>query len=325
MSRPLGLLLGVVADALLGDPVRHHPVAWFGGWAARVEALTYRDARARGVGFTALAVAPVVALGVAVERATRRRPVAHTLAVAAATWAALGAKSLVAEGLAMADRLAADDLPGARAQLPHLCGRDPAGLPAGELARATVESLAENANDAVVATLFWGAVAGVPGVLAHRAVNTLDAMVGHRDARHGRFGWASARLDDALGWLPARITGALACAVAPVVVGPVPGGAASRARRTMLRDHAHHPSPNGGWCEAAWAGALGVRLGGANRYGGRVEVRGTLGDPDAPRPDAAAVRDAARLVGWVTAAAAALAAATALALTGVGGSARGRR
>ncbi len=302
MSRSLGLVLGVAADAAFGDPRRGHPVALFGRWASFVERRLYTDSTVRGGVFLVAATAPVVMAAAAAERMARPRPLVHTALTAAVTWAALGARSLVAEGLTMADRIAADDLPGAREQLPNLCGRRPDDLDAPELARATVESLAENANDAVVCTLFWGAVAGVPGIVAHRAVNTLDAMVGHRNARYGRFGSASARFDDALAWLPARITGVLACACAPLV-----GGASRRAWRTMLRDAHDHPSPNGGWCEAAWAGALGVRLGGENRYGDRVEVRGTLGDPNAPRPDAAAVRQASRLVGWVTAAATALA------------------
>ena len=123
-------------------------------------------------------------------------------------------------------------------------------------------------------------------------------MVGRRSARSGLFGTASARLGGTLGLVPARLTGALACALAGLA-----DGSPRRAWRTMLRDAHDHPSPNGGWCEAAWAGALGVRLGGANTYGERVEVRGTLGDPDAPRPDADAVRRAARLVTAVTVAA----------------------
>lgn len=324
MSRSWGLVLGVAADACFGDPARLHPVAGFGRWAAWLEERLYADSSARGAGFVAAAVVPVVALGVVAEAATRRRPVAHTLVTAAATWAVLGARQLRTTGEAMADRLADADLTAARHHLPSLCGRAPDGLDADELARATVESLAENTNDAIVCSLAWGAVAGVPGLLAHRAVNTLDAMVGHRSARYARFGSAAARLDDAVAWVPARLTGTLACAVAPVA-----GGDAGQAWRTMVRDHAKHPSPNGGWCEAAWAGALGVRLGGRNVYGDRVEVRGTLGEYRAPRPDAASVRRASALVGWVTAAAtgvavAGLAACRAGRPTGrLGGRARG--
>lgn len=281
-------------------------MAGFGRWAGALERRWWADDRTRGAAFTGTVLLPVLAGGVALERFTRRHPLARASVTAAATWAVLGACTLAAEGRAMAGHLDADDLPAARERLPHLCGRTPDGLEQPELARATVESLAENASDAVVASLFWGAVAGVPGLLGHRAVNTLDAMVGHRSARYARFGTASARLDDLAGLAPARLTGVLACALAPVV-----GGSPRRAARTMLRDHARHPSPNGGWCEAAWAGALGVRLGGRNVYGSRVEVRGTLGEGD--RPDASGVRDAARLVTAVTVAATGLAVAATLA------------
>ncbi len=302
VSRSLGLALGVLLDAAWGDPRRGHPVALFGAWAAGVEQRLYADSVGRGVAHLGLTVTPVLALGVAAEWAGRRRPLLHTGLVAATTWAVLGARSLATEGVRMADALDAGDLHAARATLPSLCGRDPTALDAPELARATVESLAENTNDAVVCSLFWGAVAGIPGLVAHRAVNTLDAMVGHRTPRHGRFGAASARTDDTLAWLPARLTAALAALGAPLV-----GGSTAPTWATVARDAADHPSPNGGWCEAAWAGALGVRLGGTNTYGDRVEVRGTLGEPDAPRPGADAVRRAVRLSRWVTAAATVLA------------------
>ena len=143
--------------------------------------------------------------------------------------------------------------------------------------RATVESVAENTSDAAVAPLFWGAVAGVPGLLAYRAANTLDAMVGYRSPRYARFGWASARLDDVLNWLPARATAALT-----VLTAQLAGGSPAGAWRAWQRDGAAHPSPNAGRCEAALAGALGLRLGGRNVYGSRVEERPTLGDGQPP-------------------------------------------
>ncbi|HZC40474.1 MAG TPA: cobalamin biosynthesis protein, partial [Streptosporangiaceae bacterium] len=178
--------------------------------------------------------------------------------------------------------------------------RDPAGLGASELARAAVESVAENTCDAVVAPLAWGAACGLPGLLGYRAVNTLDAMVGHHTPRYERFGWAAARLDDAANLVPARLTALLAVALAPVA-----GGNALRALRTLRRDGASHPSPNAGRCEAAFAGALGVRLGGTNLYQGRAEQRGTLGDG---RPATAAdIRRAVRLSRLTGAAATALA------------------
>ncbi|MDO5091898.1 MAG: cobalamin biosynthesis protein [Propionibacteriaceae bacterium] len=306
--RSLGLALGTLADQLFADPTHHHPVGWFGSWAKHVEHATYADSRAAGVGFTAVAVTPVLVGGIIVERLARRRGWLQVLITAVATWVALGTRRLANEGAVMADRIESGDLAAAREQLPNLCGRDPSDLDAEALGRATVESMAENTNDAGICTLFWGAVAGVPGILTHRAINTLDAMVGYRNSRYARFGTASAVADDAVAWPAARLTGVLACLMAPVV-----GGELQRAWRVMLRDSTRHPSPNGGWCESAWAGALGVQLGGENRYGERVESRPTLGD--GPRPQAAQVRRAAKLVTAVTVAGAVIAAG-ALALFG---------
>ena len=297
--RGAGLALGVALDQLLADPQRHHPVAWFGSWATLVEKVAYADSRAAGALFTAAAIAPALAGGIVVEKAASRRGWLQVAATAAATWAALGVRRLANEGGIMADRLDSGDLEAAREQLPNLCGRDPRTLDEEGLGRATVESMAENTNDAGVCTLLWGAVAGVPGILAHRALNTLDAMVGYRNERYGRFGTVAAVADDAAAWLPARVTGALACLTAPLI-----GGRTGTAWRIMRRDGASHPSPNGGWCESAWAGALGVQLGGENRYGERVESRPTLGD--GPRPRGAEVRRAAQLVTAVTAAATAV-------------------
>lgn len=306
LSRAVGLVLGTVADRLLGDPRTHHPVAWFGKAADAAERCDYADDTARGALHVAWCLVPLAFAGAAAERATRDRPVAHALATAAGTWAVLGARSLEREGKAMAGLLEADDIQGARERITHLCGRDPEALDASELARAAVESMAENTSDAAVGSLFWGAVAGLPGLLVHRGANTLDAMIGHRNSRYSRFGTAAAGLDDLLGLAPARLTAVLAAALSPAV-----GGSPTGTWRIARRDHADHPSPNGGWCEAAWAGALGVRLGGRNvYYSQRVEDRGLLGD--GPRPGAATVRPAARLVGWVTAAACMLAAGACL-------------
>ncbi|MDO5066123.1 MAG: cobalamin biosynthesis protein [Propionibacteriaceae bacterium] len=300
IHRALGLALGTAADQLLGDPVRHHPVAWFGSWASRLEQHTWRDDETAGAWFTLGSVTPVVGVAVVVERVAQRNGWVQVATTALATWAALGTRRLAVEGQVMADHLAAGDLVAAKEQLPNLCGRDPSRLDAEALGRATVESMAENTNDAGVSTLFWGALAGVPGIVTHRCLNTLDAMVGYRNERYRRFGMVAARLDDAAAWLPARITGVLACATAPLL-----GADGGRAWRMMRRDGAKHPSPNGGWCESAWAGALGVQLGGENRYGERVESRPTLGE--GPRPGAGQVRGAARLVTAVTWAAAGIA------------------
>lgn len=161
--RGAGLALGVALDQLLADPQRHHPVAWFGSWATRAEKVVYADSRAAGALFTAAAIAPALAGGIVVEKAASRRGWLQVAATAAATWAALGVRRLANEGGIMADRLDSGDLEAAREQLPNLCGRDPRTLDEEGLGRATVESMAENTNDAGVCTLLWGAVAGCPG------------------------------------------------------------------------------------------------------------------------------------------------------------------
>jgi adenosylcobinamide-phosphate synthase len=304
-GRAAGLLLGALADTVFADPRRRHPVAVFGRAAGALERWMWADSALRGAAYAAVCVTAAAGVGDLARRATRDRPLLATLATAAATWAVLGGTTLAREGDAMADALYDGDLEAARRRLPHLCGRDPALLDEKGLARATVESVAENTSDAVVAPLLWGAAAGLPGLLGYRAINTLDAMVGHRDARYGRFGRVAAHLDDSANWLPARVTGLLTVAWAPAV-----GGSRARAWRVLRRDGARHPSPNAGRPEAAMAGALGVRLGGANVYGGRVEHRPELGECAAP--GFAEVRRAVRLSRLVTASAVVLAAAAAL-------------
>jgi adenosylcobinamide-phosphate synthase len=201
--------------------------------------------------------------------------------------------------------LAAGDLPRARHALPRLCGRDPQGLDYHGIARAVVESVAENTSDAIVAPLIWGALAGPTGLSGYRAVNTLDAMVGHHSPRYERFGRASARLDDVANWIPARITALLTAACSPAV-----GGGPVRTLQ-IARDYgSRHPSPNAGWCEAAFAGALGVRLGGVLSYAGRAEHRPEIGT--GRPPEAADIARAIRLSRAVTASTTAIAAALAI-------------
>ena len=305
--RAAGLLLGALADAAAGDPRRWHPVAGFGTAAAGLERHAYADRRAAGVAHVVVLVGAVLAAGAAAERAARR-PMARTLLTAAATWAVLGGTSLAREGAALAGELERADLTAARRRLPSLCGRDPAALDAAGLARAGTESVAENTSDAVVAPLLWGAVAGVPGLLGYRAVNTLDAMVGHRSPRYRRFGWAAARLDDAANLVPARGAALLVAACAPAVGGR-PGAAVAAWRR----DAAAHPSPNAGPVEAAVAGALGVRLGGRTVYRHGVDERPPLGAGPPPTP--ADLRRAVRLSRLVGAAATVLSALVAAALS----------
>jgi adenosylcobinamide-phosphate synthase len=281
-----GLLAGWIADQALGDPRRGHPVAGFGRLAARLEQALWRDDRGAGTAYTGILVGtPTMITWVIQRRLNSRR---RAILLAFVTWAALGSRSLGREAVGVADAVTRGDLADARDRLPALCGRDPSGLDARQLCRAAIESVAENTADAVVGPLLWGRIAGPAGVVAHRCVNTLDAMVGHRCPRYARFGWASARLDDLANWAPARVTALLTVGCAPLL-----GGSPSRVLRVLRRNGTAHPSPNAGRCEAAFAGALGVRLGGANCYGDRVEVRGPFGDGPAPGPRD--VRHAVRL------------------------------
>ena len=272
-ARAVGLVAGFVADRFLGDPATGHPVAAFGRFAHDVEQRVWADDAVTGAAYTAVLVGGAGAAGAVIAGATRRRPILQAVTTAAVTWAVLGGRSLGREAAAVHHHLAADDLPAARRRLTHLVGRDTENLDEGEIARAVVESVAENSSDAVVAPLLAGAFAGVPGLVVYRAANTLDAMVGHRGERYGRFGWASARLDDLLNLVPSRVSALLAAVLAPAV-----GGDTRRALDVWRRDAPHHPSPNAGPVEAAFAGALGVRLGGVNTYRDRVEDRHTLGD-----------------------------------------------
>ena len=304
-ARALGLGLGWLADQAFGDPRRGHPVAAFGRVAQRLEAGLHADDKARGVAFTSVLVGGATGVGWLAERACRGRSWPTVLVTAAATWAVLGGRSLVRESRLIAGHLDDGDLAAARSRMPNLVSRDPESLDADGVARATLESVAENTSDAVVAPLFWGAIAGVPGLLGYRAVNTLDAMVGYRNDRYRRFGWASARLDDVANWLPARLAGALTVATAPLV-----GGDPAAAVRAVREQAGQHPSPNGGVVEAAFAGALGVRLGGVNSYGGVVEDRGELGFGEPPTP--ADLRRGNRLAFAVSAASAVVAVGLAL-------------
>lgn len=273
-SPATGLVVGHVADALVGDPRRWHPVAGFGRVATVAESRVWADDRRAGVAFVTGLVGGVVLLAVLLQRLAGRVPGGRTAVVAAAAWAASGRTSLVVEGTAMQRLLAADDIDAARQRLAHLCGRDASGLDRESLVRATVESIAENTSDAVVAPMAWGALGGAPGIVGYRALNTLDAMIGSRTSRYRRFGWAAARLDDLANLLPARLTALLVVLCAPLVHGR-PGAAWTSWRR----DASGHPSPNAGPVEAAFAGALGVRLGGTvNTYGDHRDRRPVLGD-----------------------------------------------
>ncbi|WP_040768908.1 cobalamin biosynthesis protein [Tsukamurella sp. 1534] len=271
MKRSTELALGVLADEVFGDPRRYHPVAGFGTVATALERRMYAPSKTRGAAYTLLLVSGAAAAGYALRKVPG--------ATAIGTWAVVGGAGLRGVGADLGRHLGDGDLEAARGLLPSLCGRDPAVLDAAGLARAATESVAENTSDAAVAPLFWGAALGLPGLFAYRAANTLDAMVGYRNERYADFGWASARLDDVLNAIPARLAGVVTVAAAPAV-----GGAPSDAIRAWRNDAAEHPSPNAGVAEATAAGALGLRLGGRTQYAHGVESRPVLGDGRAPEP-----------------------------------------
>jgi adenosylcobinamide-phosphate synthase len=186
----------------------------------------------------------------------------------------LAQKSLYDHVRDVAHALETAGLPGARAAIRHLVGRDPETLDAGGVGRAAVESLAENFSDGVVAPVFWYVVFGLPGLMAYKMINTLDSMVGHRTPRHEAFGWASARLDDAANWIPARLAGGLMVAAAATLRF----ADWREAVRIVRRDARRHRSPNAGWPEAATAGALGLALSGPRSYHGRTTAEPWVGD-----------------------------------------------
>ena len=284
MDHASGIAAGILADRLIKDPQRYHPVALFGQYALWWERRLYRDNKVAGAVFAAVCVLPptLVAAGVA-KRAPR-------LATAVALWAALGGTSLERTGMRMAQALESGDEDAARCWVPWLCSRDPELLDAPGMARAAVESMAENTSDAAIAPLVWAAVAGAPGVVAHRCINTLDAMVGYRNERYRNFGWASAKLDDAIAWVPARLTATVHTGFAAL------HGRGAAALRAWRDDAPSHPSPNAGPVEATAAAALGVRLGGPPAYAPGVEKRPYLGE--GPAPTVQTVREAVRLSRW---------------------------
>ncbi|WP_018173943.1 MULTISPECIES: adenosylcobinamide-phosphate synthase CbiB [unclassified Thioalkalivibrio] len=275
----LTLLGALVLDRLIGDPRRWHPLAGFGLLVQRLEARFYRDGRARGALLLAVLVVPFVLLTVWLQQLL---PVWLVGLLVLAL--ALGWRSLDEHAERVARALEAGDLGQARQQVQMLVSRDSEALDVAGVSGAAVESVLENGNDALFGTIFWFLVAGAPGVVLYRLVNTLDAMWGYRNARYTRFGWTAARLDDLLNWVPARMT-ALSYALA---------GRTRDALQCWGEQAAAWKSPNAGPVMAAGAGALGLVLGGASQYHGERQWRPRLGMGAAP--DAAGIRAAMGLV-----------------------------
>ncbi|MEK9660146.1 MAG: adenosylcobinamide-phosphate synthase CbiB [Alphaproteobacteria bacterium] len=284
LSLPGLLLAALLIDALVGDPkwlfrALPHPVALAGSLIGWFDRRLNRESRSessralRGLIVTVLVVALAAMIGWAI--ATLSAVWRHGWIVELVFVVLLVAqRSLFDHALAVAVALATGGVGGGRAAVAHIVGRDPEGLDAHGVARAAIESLAENFADGVVAPAFWYLLLGPVGIAAYKAANTLDSMIGHRTPRHGAFGRAAARLDDALNWLPARIAGAM------IVIAALftPGGTPTRAFRVMARDGGKHRSPNAGWPEAAMAGALSVALSGPRSYAGLAASEPWLGE-----------------------------------------------
>ncbi|WP_050421862.1 adenosylcobinamide-phosphate synthase CbiB [Bradyrhizobium tropiciagri] len=265
------MAVAMAVDALIGWPAWlfariGHPVTWLGrlihlldtGWNRASDPPALR--RAAGVAAAVLVIALATALGWGVQSALAPGWL-HVVVVGVLAWPLVALRSLHDHVAAVAHPLVSGDIAAARSAVAQIVGRDPATLDDAGIARATIESLAENASDGIVAPVFWGALFGLPGILGYKAVNTLDSMIGHRTERHEAFGWAAARIDDVANLIPARLTGVLFVLLAPNH---------SQAWSCMLRDARRHRSPNAGWPEAAMAGALGVRLSGPRFYHGSI-------------------------------------------------------
>lgn len=296
-ARPLAIALAVLLDFAFGDPPSAvHPVAWLGEFVARLERLLRGvpalSGRIGGAILTCATVAITTGSVLAISLvAWRVSMLFGVLADAVLIWFTLAARSLAAEGDGIAVRLAAGELPAARERLSRIVARDTERLDETGVARAAIESLGENVIDGVVAPLLWAAVLGPVGTWLHKAVSTLDSMVGYRSERYARFGTVSARLDDLLVWIPAR-TSLVLIPLAAFLLGCDGRGAL----RVGWRDRLKHESPNSAHGEAAFAGALGVRLGGPVVYPDMVARRQVIGAEDAAPPSIASVHAAARLV-----------------------------
>ena len=265
------MLVAMAIDAVLGWPGAlfariGHPVSWLGSLISALDARWNRASdtpamrRMAGVAVALIMIALAACVGWIVQEAMPSDWRGVVL-LGVLAWPFVALRSLCDHVADVRDPLAAGDIDAARKTVSMIVGRDPAGLDEAGIARAAIESLAENTSDGVVAPLFWGALFGLPGIAGYKALNTLDSMIGHRSERHGAFGWAAARIDDVANIIPARLTGLLFA-----LTGPGPRDALL----CMVRDARHHRSPNAGWPEAAMAGALGVRLCGPRSYHGEL-------------------------------------------------------
>jgi adenosylcobinamide-phosphate synthase len=284
------MAVAMTVDALVGWPAGlftriGHPVTWLGAFIDVLDARCNRDGDAPALrcaaGIAAALVVITLAAGVGWALQTEfSAGWSRVTIVGIMSWPLVALRSLHVHVAAVARPLQVGDIAGARVAVAQIVGRDPEMLDEASIARAAIESLAENTSDGIVAPVFWGALFGLPGIVGYKAINTLDSMIGHRTERHEAFGWASARIDDLANFVPARLTGLLFVLIAP---------RRFEAMACMMRDARRHRSINAGWPEAAMAGALGVRLSGPRVYHGRIADEPWLNEA-ACDPHAANVR-----------------------------------
>jgi adenosylcobinamide-phosphate synthase len=289
----------VLLDLMLGDPAwMPHPVRLIGKAIASGERLLWTGNPGQDLNRGAFLAIAVIVLAVAaasilIAVGWMFAPAAGAAIAVILTWTTLAWRGLDRAAATVQSALERDDLPAARAALPALVGRDPESLDRAGIVRAVVESVAENSSDGVIAPMLYLFIGGPAAAIAYKAINTLDSMIGHTDARHLYFGRWAARLDDAANLVPARLSAGCLIAAAALLRrrGVI-------AMRTCRADARRHPSPNAGFPEAAMAGALGIQLGGPAVYDGQVEARPTLGVAD--RQASVADIAAARRMLWAT-------------------------
>jgi adenosylcobinamide-phosphate synthase len=269
------MAVAMAVDALVGWPAWlfariGHPVTWLGALINVLDARCNRNCDApalrRAAGIATALLVVVIAVGLALAlQAEFSTGWSRVVIVGIMSWPLVALRSLHDHVAAVARPLQAGDIAAARIAVAQIVGRDPTTLDETGIARAAIESLAENASDGIVAPVFWGLLFGLPGIIGYKAINTLDSMIGHRSERHEAFGWASARVDDLANFVPARLTGVLFVVFARRWLDVM---------ACMIRDARSHRSINAGWPEAAMAGALGISLAGPRHY-----HEGTVDDP----------------------------------------------
>jgi len=294
MTGALLMLASMLVESLVGWPSRlyqyvRHPVVWMGALISALDDNLNNEKSTDRVRYvlgavTAIAVialSTVCGIGISVLLPDTGVGFAAEAIIASSL---IATRSLYTHVDAVAKPLAAGDIDAARRSVSHIVGRDTSQLDATGISRASLESLAENSSDGVVAPIFWGVLFGLPGIAAYKAVNTLDSMIGHMSPRHRAFGWASAKLDDLANFIPARLTAAYLIAASGTM----------RAIRTVFADAGKHRSPNAGWPESALAGSVGIRLSGPRLYGGELNKEPWL-NGSSPDPDARSLRQGLRL------------------------------